>query len=65
MISRESCKIGMNVSYFPPPNTKPELGVITELKEKWAMVLYEGDQTAKATYYSDLILEENEMENDD
>ena len=57
-MNKDNCEVGQNVTYFPSKTVDKideiEFGVITELRESWAMVLYEGDNISKATYYEDL-----------
>jgi len=56
-MNKNNCKVGQKVAYFPRsevPTNKAEFGVVTELREKWAMVLYTGDTISKSTLYSDL-----------
>ena len=57
-MNKDSCKVGQKVTYFPHhASGKVEFGIITELRDKLAMILYEGDNISKATYYSDFEVE--------
>jgi hypothetical protein len=54
-MNKDNCKVGQNVTYFPSKQTvEVEFGVVTELRDAHAMVLYKGDIISKATYYSDI-----------
>jgi len=54
-MNKNNCKVGQRVTYFPTKVLEGmEFGVVTELRDVCAMVLYEGDKTSKATYYADL-----------
>lgn len=54
-MEKEHCVIGQNVIYSMEGNPGLiEFGTVTEKRDKWAMVRYDGSQIAKATYYSDL-----------
>jgi hypothetical protein len=54
-MNKDNCKVGQSVTYFPNKELdEVEFGVVTELRNDWAMVLYEGDTISKATYYTDL-----------
>jgi hypothetical protein len=59
-MNKNKCKVGQKVAYFPQGTVtteKVEFGVITELRDNCAMILYEGDKIAKSTYYSDIEVE--------
>ena len=57
-MNKNKCKVGQNVVYFPNKQTaKFECGVVTEVREDHAMVLYDGDTISKATYYRDIEVE--------
>jgi hypothetical protein len=57
-MNKDNCKVGQNVAYFPSKTSgEVEFGVVTELRDKCAMVRYEGDNISKSTYYSDLEVE--------
>ena len=54
-MNKDDCKVGQNVAYFPNIKSgEVEFGVVTEVRDNWAMVLYERDNISKATYYADL-----------
>lgn len=54
-MDKNKCRVGEKVIYSPPNQPeKLEIGVVTELRDRHAMVLYEGDNISKATYYLDL-----------
>jgi len=53
-ITHEMASQGMKVLYQPYPGARPEVGVITQVKERDAFVLYLGDTTPKLTRLSDL-----------
>jgi hypothetical protein len=54
-MDKDNCKIGQKVLYTPSSGLEGiEFGVVTEIRDSWAMVLYGGDTVAKSTRYEDL-----------
>jgi len=54
-MNKDDCIVGQNVAYFPTKSLdEVEYGIVTELRDNWAMVLYENNGISKATYYSAL-----------
>jgi hypothetical protein len=54
-MNKNNCEVNQKVAYFPEGRgEKTEFGIVTELRDNWAMVLYEGNTISKATHYADL-----------
>ena len=54
-MDKKDCMVGQDIAYFPKGlSGAVEFGIVTELRESWAMVRFEEQNISKATRYLDI-----------